>query len=471
MDLGRVFEVLGIITLAAPAALLAVLGLTALFVRPLGESAMARWTQASVIVGLTASIGILGLMLLTGVRYVPVELGNWVSIPEQHFHFHLKFVFDRLSVPFVILTFVLVGTIGAFANRYLHREQGYTRFFLFYAIFLLGMIVASLAGTIETLFVGWELVGLSSALLVAYFHERRSPVTNGFRVWSIYRIADAAFLAAAVALHHLTGAGDFTGMMGVEPWPEGTAAVESGQIWAVGVLLLIAAAGKSALIPFSGWLPRAMEGPTPSSAVFYGALSVHLGVFLLLRISPLLAASPGLSAALIILGVSTAVVAALCSRVQSDVKTALAYASVTQVGIITAEIGLGLRYVALIHIIGHACLRTLQLLRAPSLLHDVRSMENALGRRLSQSEGAWHQRLPHNVWLALYRFALARGHFDNLIDRFVVAPFCGVFEWCDRMERRWNAFLSGTPANDGDRQRLEELNQVAARTPMVEDAA
>ena len=153
-------------------------------------------------------------MLLWGTRNVPVELGNWVAIPPAHFHLHLRFVFDRLSVPFVILSFVLIGTIGAFGDRYLHREPGYNRFFELYAVFLLGMTVASLAGTIETLFLGWELVGLSSALLVAYFQERPSPVINGQRIWSVYRVADACFLIAAVALHHLTGEGNFASLTG-----------------------------------------------------------------------------------------------------------------------------------------------------------------------------------------------------------------------------------------------------------------
>src|SRR5207244_5106199 len=128
------------------------------------------------------------------------------------------FIFDRLSVPFVILSFVLIGTIGAFANQYLHREPGFGRFFLLYSLFLVGMVVATLAGTIEVLFLGWELVGLSSALLVAYFHERQAPVINGQRVWSVYRVADAAFLVAAVALHHLTSGADFAKLSRGDPW-------------------------------------------------------------------------------------------------------------------------------------------------------------------------------------------------------------------------------------------------------------
>ena len=471
MDLDVVFHALGVCVLAMPALLLAVLGLTALFGRRLGELAIGRWTEATVIAGLLAAVAVLGLMLATGVRYVPVEFGNWVSIPEEHFHFHLKFVFDRLSVPFVILSFVLVGTIGAFAKCYLHREPGYGRFYLFYAVFLLGMIVASLAGTIETLFFGWELVGLSSALLVAYFHERPSPVVNGFRVWSIYRLADAAFLMAAVALHHLTGAGDFSGLMGLEPWPDGTAAVTPHQALFVGLLLVIAAAGKSGLIPFSGWLPRAMEGPTPSSAVFYGALSVHLGAYLLLRVSPLLELSLWLSAVVVTLGLATAVFGALAGRVQSDIKTALAFASVTQVGIITAEIGLGLRYIALIHIIGHACLRTLQLLRAPTLLHDYHSLENALGAHLDGHGASWDSKLPEAVRLRLYRFAFDRGRFDSLIDRFAVEPFCALFQWCDGMERRWTRFLAGAADRATYDLRSHDPKEAAADSPTVEDAA
>src|SRR4029077_1117031 len=120
---------------------------------------------------LLCAVVVLVSMLISGDRNVQVEVGDWVVVHDAQvpFHFHLKFVFDRLSVPFVILSFVLIGTIGAFANQYLHREPGYGRFFVLYAIFLVGMVVASLAGTIETLFLGWELVGLSSALLVAYF--------------------------------------------------------------------------------------------------------------------------------------------------------------------------------------------------------------------------------------------------------------------------------------------------------------
>jgi NAD(P)H-quinone oxidoreductase subunit 5 len=271
----------------------------------------------------------------------------------------------------VILSFVICGTVGTFANRYMHRERGFNRFFMFYVLFLMGMVTTSLAGTIETLFFGWELVGLSSALLVAFYHERAAPVRNGLRVWVVYRISDAALLIASVLLHHLQGEGDFDRLLGTGMWPDGHITFQSPHAaLAVGLLLLLAAAGKSAMVPFSGWLPRAMEGPTPSSAVFYGALSVHLGAFLLLRVSPILDQSVVLCIAVVTVGLCTAIYGAFAGQVQTDIKSVLSFASVTQVGIIVAEIGLGLRYIALVHILGHACVRTLQFLRAPSIQQD-----------------------------------------------------------------------------------------------------
>ncbi|MFY7874548.1 MAG: proton-conducting transporter membrane subunit, partial [Pirellula sp.] len=348
----------------------------------MSELIVGRCLKAAVGMSLVSSLVVLVIMLATGSRREFIDFGDMVAIHDVHFHFHMKFVFDRLSVPMVLLSLVLCGTVGTFGLSYLHRDAGFQRFFVCFAMFLTGMTFASLAGTIETLFLGWELVGLSSALLVAYFHERSAPVTNGLRVWSVYRLADAAFLAAAIALHHQTGGGDFGILMGDEPWPAGTASLSSGTAFLVGTFLLIAAAGKSGLVPFSGWLPRAMEGPTPSSAIFYGALSVHLGAFLLLRASPILDQSTLLCAMIVILGFVSAVFAALAGRVQTDIKSALAFASLTQVSIIVVEIGLGLQYLALVHLIGHACMRSLQLLRAPTLLRDYKTMENAIGESL-----------------------------------------------------------------------------------------
>ena len=516
----------GIIVVAAPLLLLAVFGIATLLRISLTERNMARFTEASTVLGLISALLILAVMLATNERNVSVVLGDWVRIsgshahdlsgheekhnheagtvkhpseetsPEDkgsdakaviksvnengatekeaaeheaaaeaaenevahspvmdeeshsnHFHFRLKFVFDRLSVPFVIMTFVLCGVIAAFASRYLHRDEGFHRFFIYFSFFQLGMILSSVAGTIETLFFGWELVGLSSALLVAFFHDRPAPVANGLRVWAVYRVADAAFLVAALTLHHLSGSGDFDGIAGQGDWPNGTAVLSEGSALFVGCLLLFAAAGKSALVPFSGWLPRAMEGPTPSSAVFYGALSVHLGAFLLLRVSSLLDESLTLRILVILLGLITMIYATMVARVQTDIKSSLAFSSLTQVSIIVVEIGFGLRYIALIHIIGHACLRTLQLIRAPSLLRDYNSMINAIGAYLPEARAG---NVSPTMRSRLYRFAFDRGNLDSLLDEYVVRPFVLVFSWSDRMEQRWTTWLSGQSKSTDD---------------------
>ena len=454
MDEIKHIQALGLVVFGAPLLLVILLGGTTLLGRPLSERTTGRLVQAANSIGLLAALAILGLMLSNGTRHVPLELGRWVAIPD--YHFTVKFVFDRLSIPFVILTFSLCGTIGAFGVKYLHRERGYNRFFVFYAIFLLGMIVTSLAATIETLFSGWELVGLSSALLIAFYQERPAPVRNGLRVWGIYRISDAALLLAAIVLHHLASKGDFDKLLGTDPWPQGHAMMSQHQALVVGLLLLLAAAGKSALVPFSGWLPRAMEGPTPSSAVFYGALSVHLGAFLLLRISPMLDLSGWLCAAIVTVGLTTAAFAAFAERVQTDIKSALSFASLTQVGIIVAEIGLGFRYVAIVHILGHGCLRTLQFVRAPTLLHDYRTMENAIGTHLPHHVGRWQRLVPGSFRTWLYRLALERGYLDAWLTDYLVVPFLRIFRWFDSLERKWTDFLAGGHSRESERPRYSE---------------
>ena len=432
---------LGIATVACPIVTTAILGFVLLLGFAPGERLTHRILQLGVVVGLMASLGIFTAMQITGEYEVLIDLGVWVTIPP-HYHFHIELLFDRLSVPFCALIFILCGTIASFAQRYMHRERGYHRFFMLYSIFTTGMVTAAVAGTVETLYAGWELVGLSSVLLIGFFNDRPAPVRNGYRVWVIYRISDAALLLAAVLTHRLVGEGDFHHLVGEGVWPNEVTGISPLNAAVIGGLLLVAAAGKSALLPFCGWLPRAMEGPTPSSAVFYGALSVHLGAFLLLRVSPLFDRSDYLAAAAVALGLATAVYGYLVGRVQTDIKSVLSFASLTQVGIIVAEIGLGFRYVALVHLMGHACLRTLQFLRAPSLLLDYKIVENAIGGKLPRTSAG----LPTRRELWLYRFALERGYLDDILDAGVTKPFTALFRFLSAWETRSMNRLNGIVA-------------------------
>jgi NAD(P)H-quinone oxidoreductase subunit 5 len=226
-------------------------------------------------------------------------------------------------------------------------------------------------------------------------------------------------------MHHWAGTALFVGGL-----PELTGT----RPFIVSLLLLLAAAGKAAQVPFSGWLPRAMEGPTPSSAIFYGAISIHAGAYLLLRVQPMLAQSPLASLAVVLIGVATAGYGTITGRASADAKTSLAYASLTQVGIIFVEIGIGWNWVAVAHILGHATVRTLQFLRAPSMLHDYHTMHSAIGGNLSPTGKHLEDLFPERVQLWLYRWALDRGHLDTILDRWLVHPLIGLSRLFARLD-------------------------------------
>ena len=413
------FAWLVLVGVGAPALLFAVLGGTSLFNRRLPE----RWTGSLAAVAMAASCGaFVAALVVYGVARTGSRLlsyGEWSTAHEGGVA--IEFLVDRLSLGFAALAAAIAGVVSAFSNRYLHRESGYNRYFVLLALFVTGMLLVALAGNVEVLFIGWELVGLSSALLVGFFHERPAPVSNAFRVLSVYRVSDAAMLSAAVLLRHVAGTDSvsllFSGARGSSNSVTGASAT------AIAVLLIIAVAGKSALLPFSSWLPRAMEGPTPSSAVYYGSLSIHAGCFLLLRSGPLLEQAVVARLLAGALGAATAMFAGITTRVQSDVKSSLAYASLTQVGLIVVEIAIGWYTLAFIHLVGHACFRLLQFLSAPNVLHDLHGMEDAIGDRPSWAGGLIETFASDRLRRVLFLAALERGFLDSLMDRFVVTPF------------------------------------------------
>src|SRR5262245_61687605 len=281
--------VLVFIGVGSPALLLAVLGVASVINRPLSE----RWTGvlAASSMGLACAALLVAFMVygITGAGTQLLSYGTWSTSHEGGIA--IEFLVDRLSLAFAALSTAIAVVVSAFSNRYLHREPGYNRYFVLLAMFVVGMLLVALAGNVAVLFIGWELVGLSSALLVAFFHERPAAVSNAFRVVSVYRIGDAALLSAAVLLRHVAGSDSLSLLFGGRG-ATSAAGVTGPGATIIAFLLILAVACKSALLPFSSWLPRAMEGPTPSSAVYYGSLSIHAGCFLLLRAGPLLEQAP-----------------------------------------------------------------------------------------------------------------------------------------------------------------------------------
>jgi NAD(P)H-quinone oxidoreductase subunit 5 len=417
----------------SPIVLLGVLGAASLFNRPLPE----RWIGWLAATSLATSCSAFLLALLvygaSGTGPQLLSYGTWSATHEGGIG--IDFLVDWLSLAFAALSAAITGIVSAFSSRYLHREPGYNRYFVLLAMFVSGMLLVAMAGNVEVLFIGWEFVGLSSALLVAFFQERPAAVSNALRVFSVYRISDAAMLSAVVLLHNVAGTDSLSLLFG-SAHPEWLAGVSSTSATIIAILLIVAVAGKSALLPFSGWLPRAMEGPTPSSAVYYGSLSIHAGCFLLLRAAPLLQHAPAARVLALAIGAATAAFGAMTTRVQSDVKSSLAFASLTQVGIIVVEIALGLNAIAFIHLAGHACLRLLQFLSAPNVLHDLHGIEDAIGGYAVTGHGYLEAMAPKGVRHRWFLVALEGGFLDSVLDRLVVEPFTRLARALTRLDQR-----------------------------------
>jgi NADH:ubiquinone oxidoreductase subunit 5 (subunit L)/multisubunit Na+/H+ antiporter MnhA subunit len=310
----------------------------------------------------------------------------------------------------------------------MHREPGFVRFHVLLGLFAGGAQLVAFAGALDLLFAGWELIGISSALFIGFFHERDEPVRSSVRAFATYRLCDAGLLIALVTTHELLGSTRLSALSnaGTLPVAESTA---------IALLFLLSAMGKSAQLPFSGWLPRAMEGPTPSSALFYGAISIHTGLYLMLRVAPVTDVAPLAAAVGVMVGVATAWYAASVARVHPDAKGALAHATLAQVGLILAEISLGLTKLALVHLVCHALLRSWQYLRAPNVLHDTHEHGHA-------AHGTW--------WLArvwpraaerAYASGVHRMRLDDHIDT-AVAPVLALARALDRVDGRMRTALS-----------------------------
>jgi NADH-quinone oxidoreductase subunit L len=415
------------ITLAvlAPLALVVAFGLARFVRRPLAERMIARLVEFVFSVSAVAIVVAAIALIVSRRSAVEISLWNWFEVSADAFS--LSLVVDALGLSFGALGAMLVALVGRFSESYLHRERGYFRFFFLLSLMGAGVMAVSFAGSLELVVFGWELVGIASALLIAFFHDRPTAVRHGFQAFATYRVCDFGIIAALTWLHHTAGTAGLTDAPGFG-WRVLGAPATSLDAHLIAFGLLLAAMGKSAQFPVSGWLPRAMEGPTPSSAIFYGALSIHLGPIVLLRASAVFAAAPLASFALVVVGAVTAVYATFVGRVQADVKGTLAYASMAQVGLIFIEIGLGWHSLALVHVLGHASLRAYEVLRAPSAIrdHDER-------RKLGHRESAffrWFDTTP--LGRRVYRFGLERGY----VEPFLVVAMRRVVAFLREVDRR-----------------------------------
>jgi NADH:ubiquinone oxidoreductase subunit 5 (subunit L)/multisubunit Na+/H+ antiporter MnhA subunit len=289
-------------------------------------------------------------------------VGTWFA--AAHWQGRISFLLDALSLPVATLTALIGWLVVRFSATYLHRETGFHRYFVVLSLFLGGIQAVLLAGNGLLLFLGWEMCGIASFLLIAHAWQRPVATGNALFAFVTNRTGDAGLLFSLGLAAYWVGSFE---------WPALFAA--SLPLVDLRVLVLgfaVAALAKSAQLPFTPWIARALEGPTPSSAIFYGSVMVHAGVFLLLRLEPLLLQLPDVMAGLLVIGALTAAYAWLCGLVQTDVKSALIFATVFQVGLMFVAIGLGWTTLATVHLCLHAAWRSWQFLLAPSWLQLTR---------------------------------------------------------------------------------------------------
>lgn len=347
---------------------------------------------------------------------IPYAQSQFTLYQSNDYAFTIELLADYISFTYLLVGSFLTLLVTIYSRYYLHRENGYKRFFNTVLFFYAGYCTTVLSGNFETLFIGWEILGISSFLLIAFYRNRYLPVKNGIKVFSIYRIGDIGMLLAMWMSHHLWKQN--ISFIHLQQPELVHAQLQSHSLVGVfiSLMILVAAAAKSAQLPFSSWLPRAMEGPTPSSAIFYGSLSVHIGAFLLLRTFVFWEYQVSVRIIIGILGLMTAIVTGLIARVQSSVKSQIAYASASQIGIIFLEIALGFQTLALFHFAGNAFLRTYQLLVSPSLVsYLIKEQFYRFQPSAHLQISPWRQKFKN----AVYILSIQEFHLDWFMFKYV----------------------------------------------------
>ncbi len=357
------------------------------------------------------------MVVMNGFEPLVLDYADWIHVGE--YDFKIRFIIDFLGVTYALLSSLLIGIIFRFSRNYLHKEEGYFRFIFLLSTLLFALQVISFGRALDIIFFGWELVGTTSVLLISYFYTNSQPVRHSFRAIVSYRFCDMGILAAAAWAHHYMHTTDFNEMSRLLHDPHLHTAGHGGQIalFFVGLFIVWASLAKSGQLPFSSWLPAAMEGPTPSSAIFYGALSIHLGPFLLLRFYDYFHHFPLLLWIIGLIGALSALYATAVGRTRSDAKTMLAYATISQVGIIWVEIALGFTHFAIFHMVAHASLRTWQFLRSSSLIQDFFENPVVHQHETIQRNLSVEKMVSKNLRKKIFLHALHGFHLDYFTQR------------------------------------------------------
>lgn len=334
---------------------------------------------------------------------------EWIAVGG--FKVNAGFVVDQISSIMILIITGVGSLIHLFSIGYMHHDKGVTKYFAYLNLFVFNMLILVLGDSLLTMFVGWEGVGLCSYLLIGFWFSDSAKAAAGMKAFITNRIGDAAFIIGMFILFFSFGTLNFFELNALAP-----TVVEASWLGAatLGTLMLfIGATGKSAQVPLYVWLPDAMAGPTPVSALIHAATMVTAGVYMIVRLNPMFVAAPNTMMVIAIVGAITAVMAATIGLTQFDIKKVLAYSTVSQLGYMFLAVGVGAFGAGMLHLMTHAFFKALMFLGSGSVIHAMHEEQDI------RKMGGLKKYLPitHFTflmgWLAIIGFPLFSGFFSK----------------------------------------------------------
>lgn len=342
-------------------------------------------------------------------------------IPSGQLHANIGFLFDPLSAVMVLVVNGVSFIIHVYSIGYMHDDPGYGRYFTYLNLFVFSMLTLVMADNYLFMFVGWEGVGLCSYLLIGFWFEKKSAADAGKKAFIVNRIGDAGFLLGLFIIFWQVGSLDFITVSEKAP---SLFVAGGGLVTAATLLLFVGAIGKSAQIPLYVWLPDAMEGPTPVSALIHAATMVTAGVYMIARSNVLYVMSPVTLAVVAIIGIGTALYAGTIALAQNDIKRVLAYSTISQLGYMFAACGVAAFAAGIFHLMTHAFFKALLFLGAGSVIHAL------AGQQDMRHMGDIKRRMPTTYW-------------TFLIATLAIAGIPGLSGFFSKDEILWKSFSSG----------------------------
>ena len=312
------------------------------------------------------SLFMFGALLLDKFKPISLNLFTWIPNPDISF----EFLLDGLSGTMMLLVTGLGLVIQIFSTSYMSGDPRFVKYFVYFNFFVFSMLLLVMSSNFLVMFFGWELVGLSSYFLISFWSEKKEAAKAGNKAFVLNRIGDFGFLIALMMILNTFDTFTFKKIF------EATLLNQPDNLDIIVIFLMIGAFGKSAQLPLFSWLPDAMEGPTPASALIHAATMVTAGVFMLVRVSPLLQFSEITSILVISIGLITALVSAFAAINQDDIKKVLAYSTISQLGFMFIAIGAGAYVAAIFHLVTHAFFKALLFLGAGAVIHEMHHEQN-----------------------------------------------------------------------------------------------